>query len=144
MALSSLLAASAAGIYAALPSAAPSELRPFARTLPVEQQKRSPLRRVSTFGVPIYADKSFTMQVHAQCLRLEMDPELFGLYKAYRSMLDKDRGTSAAASSGVDGLHSVATVPGDMVVMQAEAMAVHDIHLAELGRSGTVGQFSGL
>jgi len=67
--------------------------------------KRIPrLRRLSSFGKPIFPAKDFTTQIHINALRIEHDPELYNVYEMYREMIDKERGS----------LHAVATVPGNM------------------------------
>lgn len=132
--LSAVLGSTAAGLYAALPTAERSELRPLmpSSRLP----KKAVMRRVSTFGLPIYPDKSFTTQVHANLLRLETDPELWALYQTYREFVDKERGSLPGS------LKAVATVPGDMVAAQAEALQQQNIF--DLGRSDTIANMIGI
>lgn len=149
--LSALFAAAAGGVYAALPlEPTAGELAPLVAgaALPRHVQRRPALRRASSFGQPIYPNKSFTTQVHTNLFKLEFDPELEALYRAYRSMLEKERGTAGAgsfpASSG--GLKCVATVPGDMVAAHAEAVALQGAIAegSEMSRSDTTGNIAEL
>merc|ERR1719356_1402684 len=63
--ISTLCAMSAAGLYDALPAGLAAEHRPLVpeRLEVGAQDSTQPLRRVSTFGCPIYQNKRFTSQV---------------------------------------------------------------------------------
>lgn len=139
--LSSALAASAAGLYAAMPAATHQERQPILpkTVAPPPTSGSAGVRAPSpppapwTYGRPLYPDKSFTTQVHANLVRLETDPELWELYQVYRGSIRRGRGPG--------DLMPVASVPGDMVVAHAQSMQ-HDY--AELGRIGTAGDLVGM
>mmetsp|Transcript_60664 Transcript_60664/g.146631 ORF Transcript_60664/g.146631 Transcript_60664/m.146631 type:complete len:502 (-) Transcript_60664:116-1621(-) len=94
----SIFALSTAVLLACLSRSAAKEQEPL---IPRRTMR---LRRLSSFGKPIYPAKDFTTQVHVNALRIENDPELYDVYEIYREMIDKERGT----------LHAVATVPGNL------------------------------
>lgn len=128
--ITALFAASAAGMYGALSAAvAPEETQALIEEPPAEWQ-RPKLRRVSTFGLPIYPDKSFTAQVHLNSVRVELDPELYRLYQAYRAVLDRE-------SVGLGGLKPVATVPGDMAAARAQTLYDREVSGSDVHRSET-------
>lgn len=130
---SALFAAMAAGLYSAFPTVRPEEVRLLRPALPF----RPRLARVSSFGQPIYPNKSFLCQVNAHVLRLQTDPELLSLYKVYRDRLDKDRGFSAGADGSPSvGIRTVATVPGDMLAAYTENM-IHNHRVGELNRAAS-------
>lgn len=118
--LTALIAVVTAGLYAAVPRDT-TEREPL---LPPWQRPK--LRRVSTFGVPIYPDKSFTTQVHLNVFRIDFDPELRSLYEAYRVTLHVH-----TARGAVGNLKHIATVPGDMVAAQADFVLEHQSTLGE-------------
>jgi len=134
--ITALFAAFAAGMYGALSvSVSPEEVEPIAATLPLVRDdgrpwRRPTLRRVSTFGKPIFPDKSFTSQVHLNAMSLEHDPELYRLYQAYRTVLDRER-------SGTGGLKPVATVPGDMAAARAQSLYERELSESDVHRSET-------
>jgi len=70
------------------------------------KKEQAALRRLSTFGAPIYNDKSFMVQVITNELRLEFDPEAVRLYERFRERLREDNVRG--------GLKPVATVAGDL------------------------------
>eukprot|EP00418_Pyrodinium_bahamense_P093217 CAMPEP_0179026588 /NCGR_PEP_ID=MMETSP0796-20121207/8592_1 /TAXON_ID=73915 /ORGANISM="Pyrodinium bahamense, Strain pbaha01" /LENGTH=495 /DNA_ID=CAMNT_0020722673 /DNA_START=92 /DNA_END=1579 /DNA_ORIENTATION=- len=88
----SLCSLVAAGLFLSMPESPPQETEPLV--------VRPTLRRLSTFGKPIFPAKDFTTQVHINAARIEQDPELYSIYEIYRGMIDKERG----------GVHGVATV----------------------------------
>mmetsp|Transcript_98544 Transcript_98544/g.306854 ORF Transcript_98544/g.306854 Transcript_98544/m.306854 type:complete len:486 (+) Transcript_98544:85-1542(+) len=95
----------AAVLFVLLPISSAPEAEPLIKREPHR------LRRLSSFGKPIFPAKDFTTQVHVNALRLEEDPDLYGVYEICREMIDKERGT----------LHAVATVPGNL--QEAELLA---------------------
>jgi len=144
--VTALFAACAAGLYDALPEgrtlrdleqdsllAEPATAVARAALGPPAHLPEKPrLKRASSFGQPLFPDKSFASQLHLQVLRIEHDPELLELYRAYRDMISKERGVAA-------GMKTVATIPGDMVAARAQSAFHHGAALeaAEFRRSDT-------
>lgn len=96
----SALSLGAAALFMLLSASGEKEAEPLLKRRPL----RPRLRRLSSFGKPIFPAKDFTTQIYINALRIEHDPELYDVYEMYREMIDKERGT----------LHAVATVPGNM------------------------------
>lgn len=72
----------------------------------VVHRKTSKLKRMSTFGRPIYHDKSFIVQVHANELSVEINPESRYLYQRMREQLRE--------ANVRGGMKPVATVCGPL------------------------------
>jgi len=68
--------------------------------------KKLQLKRLSTFGMPIFNDKSFMVQVLANERRLEFNPETRYLYDRYRELLREENVRG--------GMKPVATVAGGL------------------------------
>jgi len=73
---------------------------------PVVHRKPAKLKRMSTFGRPIYHDKSFIVQVHTNELSVEINPESRYLYQRMRELL-RDANVRG-------GMKPVATVCGPL------------------------------
>eukprot|EP00490_Sorites_sp_Unknown_P029398 CAMPEP_0114694934 /NCGR_PEP_ID=MMETSP0191-20121206/70787_1 /TAXON_ID=126664 /ORGANISM="Sorites sp." /LENGTH=184 /DNA_ID=CAMNT_0001990539 /DNA_START=145 /DNA_END=699 /DNA_ORIENTATION=+ len=73
---------------------------------PVVHRKTAKLRRMSTFGRPIYHDKSFIVQVYANELSVEINPESRYLYQRMREQLRE--------ANVRGGMKPVATVHGPL------------------------------
>mmetsp|Transcript_17515 Transcript_17515/g.45098 ORF Transcript_17515/g.45098 Transcript_17515/m.45098 type:complete len:234 (-) Transcript_17515:85-786(-) len=114
-------------LYATLPPAPGVDEVPMVEKI-LSRTRRAPLRRSATFGMPIYNDKSFALQVAVNKMRLDLDPELNTLYEQYRSLIDAQKGAEG-------GLKSVATVPGDMVQAQVAVSTERDRSHENFGMS---------
>eukprot|EP00440_Ansanella_granifera_P022199 gb/GFBE01024117.1/.p1 GENE.gb/GFBE01024117.1/~~gb/GFBE01024117.1/.p1 ORF type:complete len:655 (+),score=150.33 gb/GFBE01024117.1/:1-1965(+) len=97
------------------------------------KRKRPQLRRLSTFGKPIYNDTSFMVQLCTNELRVQMDPESRHLYERLREKLreEKVRG----------GLKPVATVAGSLAAAIEQDDEQEDEH-QDLRRTSTTGRLA--
>jgi len=60
---------------------------------PLQMEKEPSLRRAATpFHQPVVLDKSFATRIAVNELVLDMDPDLYAVYQAYREMIGQEAG----------------------------------------------------